>query len=338
MSKHFELVQAGIQLVKNTEHVTNYAKSQGNDPDQKIRQAFFDLMGTETPTKKDIRRHEVEIFEILEEVLIETYLDGVNQDEFFMRFAEVRNLAKGDSQEFFVEDDAVVIVSEHAGSHWNIRRQKMEGGTPFSVETKPHAAAVYGDFFLFVTGRLSFSRLIQKVAEGIQNKIYQEVAASFASASTHLPTQLKKTGTVVLDDLLDLYSTVEGATGSAIVLGTRKALAKVTALGNATLLTEQQKGDIAKKGIVSEMNGMILVQLPSVLKANSFDFAYDDDQLLVLSGNDDKFIKLVFEGDDMMKQVQDNTTNTDMSFEYKFITEFGTKVVLSTVFGIYTGI
>lgn len=325
-----ELVTLCVDVVKNPTRVEHYSK--GKDADTKIRQKFFEIMGTETPTKKDIRRHEVAIFEIIEEVLTETYLKGVEEDAFFQRFADTRNLALGDAQEFFVEDDAVVVVSEHAGNHWTITRQKMEGGTPFTVKVKSYAAAIYGDFHLFVTGRLSFGKMVEKVGDGILAKINSEVAASFANATANLPTEYKKTGAYDEEKLMELVSRVEALAGSAIVVGTRAALSKI---GNVEYFSNEMKNEKAATGKVGQYNGMTIVQLPAVYKANSFDFAYDDKQILVLPANDDKFIKLVFEGDDEVKQVADNKENIDMSFEYKFITKFGCSVVFSTLFAEY---
>jgi hypothetical protein len=325
-----ELVTLCVDVVNNPARVAHFSK--GQDADTKIRAKFFEIMGTETPTKKDIRRHEVQIYEIMEEVLTETYLKGVEEDAFFSRFAETRNLALGDSQEFFIEDDGVVVVSEHAGNHWNIDRQKLEGGTPFTVKVKSYSAAIYGDFFLFLTGRLTFGRLVAKVGDGILNKINGEVAASFASAATNLPAQFKKTGAYDEDKLIELVSHVEAIAGSAVVVGTRSGLSKV---GNVEYFSNEMKNEKAGTGKVGQYNGMTFVQLPSVHKANSFDFAYDDKQLLVLPANDDRFIKLVFEGDDMINQTTEGTDNVDMSLEYKFLTKFGTSIVFSTLFGEY---
>lgn len=329
-----ELIKLCVDVVNNPAQVQHFSK--GKDADSAIRGQFLELMGTEKPTAKDIRRHEVAIFEILEEVLTETYLNGVNEDEFFMRFAETRNIALGDTQEFYVEDDGVVVVSEHAGNHWTINRQKMEGGQSFPVKTKAYAAAVYGDFFLFVTNRLSFGKLIAKVAQGIQNKIYEEVAASFAAATAMLPGAFTATGAYDEDELIDIVSHVEAATGSnPIVLGTRKGLAKVIAGMDKTLFSDSMKNELSRTGRVSDVNGLTLVQLPAVHKVNSFDFAYDDTQLLILPGNDERFIKIIFEGEDYVKQVSDNTTNNDMSFEYKFLTKFGVATVFGKLFGVY---
>ncbi len=330
---HTELVRLCVDQVKNPAQVMNFSK--GKDVDEVIRGKFLEIMGTENPTKKDLRRHSVELFEILEEVLTETYLKGVKENDFFRQFAEIRNLALGDSQEFYIEDDAVVIVSEHAGNHWNIDRQKMEGGTSFTVQTKAFAAAVYGDFFLFLTGRLSFGKLVEKVGKGIEDKINAEVAAAFASAGASLPAEFQASGSYDEGTLQELVSHVEAQAGSAIVVGSKKALSKITAGANLASYTEGMKADLHKNGRVAEYNGMTLVQLPAVHKANTFDFAYDDNQLLVLPNNGVKPIKLVFEGDSLVKETTDNKANIDMSFDYSFITRFGTKVVFDALYGVY---
>lgn len=337
MENKSNLVKLCVDSVMNPTQVQHFAK--GADVDATIRRQFFDLMGTEKPTMKDIRRHKTEIFEILEEVLTETYKKGINEDEFFMQFAEIRNIALGDAQEFYIEDDAVLVVSEHAGSHWDITRQKLEGGASFTVKTKAYAIGVYGDFFLFATGRLSFAKLVSKVAEAIQNKIYSEVAMSFANAVTKLPTEFTATGTYDEIKLQALVAHVEAVTGSpAVVVGTRQALAKVTAGLNVTYYSDAMKNELAKTGRIANVNGLTLVQLPTVHKQNTFEFAYDDNQLLVLpqGGVSDRFIKIVFEGEDYMKEVSDELGNVDMSIEYKFMTRFGVNAIFSTLFGVYT--
>lgn len=328
-----ELVKLCVDYVKSPAQVLNF--SQGKDVDEVIRGRFFKLMGTEKPTQKDLRRHQVAVFEILEEVLTETYLKGVDENEFFAQFAEVRNIALGDAQEFYIEDDGVVIVSEHAGNNWNIHRQKLEGGTSFNVKTKSYSAGVYGDFFQFLTGRLSFGKLIDKVGQGIQRKINSEVAASFADAADKLPSVFQATGSYDEATLLDIVSHVEAASGGAYVVGTKKALAKVTAGADYGTFTEGMKAELHNNGRITHYNGMTLVELPAVHKAGSFDFAYDDDQLLILPATNIKPIKLVFEGDSMVREVNDNTANMDMSFDYRFLTRFGTSVIFDALYGHY---
>lgn len=330
-----KLVTACVDLINNPTRVQHF--SEGKDADQKIREAFYKIMGTENPTRNDVRRHKVAIFEILEEVLTETYLNGVNEDEFFMRFADVRNIARGDQREFYVKDSAILTVSEHAGDNWSVRRQKLEGGTNFTVKTKAHAVAVYGDFFLFLTGRLSFGELIEASAKAFQNKIYEGVAAAFGNASSALPTELKATGVYDESELTRVYRHVQAASGSRpIVLGTAAGLGEVIAGGTVEWFSDSMLNELNNTGRIGVYKGMVLVELPTVHRANSFEFAYDDKKLLILPSNDVKPVKIVFEGETMMKETSNNTENIDMSFDYTFIAQFGINVILDSVFGTYT--
>ncbi|PLR72310.1 hypothetical protein [Bacillus sp. UMB0728] len=326
-----DLVKLCVDTVRG--QVQNYSSEKASDV---IRKAFFEIMGTEKPTFKDVRRHKVEVFEILEEVLDNTVINGVNEDEFFMQFAEVRNVALGDSIKFNVPDNSLLVASELAGNHWDITRQKLDAGVDFTVDTKAFGLAVYADFLAFLAGRIDFAALVAKVARAMQDLIYQEVAASFAAASASLPSQFKATGTYDESQLVEIAAHVEAASGTApVIVGTRKALAKVTAGINPALLSDRTKDNLNNTGRIEVVNGMTLVQLPTVHKANSFEFAYDDNQLLILPSGENKPVKLVYEGDSLVKEVSDGTENMDMSLEYKFITKFGTNVVFSSLYGVY---
>ncbi|AZV43719.1 hypothetical protein BAOM_3110 [Peribacillus asahii] len=327
-----ELVKLCVDTVKNPSIVQNFSK--GLNPSDVIRKEFFEILGTEKPTYKDLRKHKVEVFEILEEVLDQTVINGVNEDDFFMQFAETRNVALGDQLEFYVPDNSLLVASELAGNHWDITRQKLDVGQSFTVKTRSFGMAVYADFMQFLAGRVDFAELVAKVAKAIQNKIAQEVAASFAAGAGYLPTEFKATGSYSEGTLMDIVGHVEAATGATpMVVGTRKALAKVTAGAN---LSESMKDQLNQTGHLSVYNGLVLVQLPTVHKANTFEFAYDDNKLLVLPANDAKPVKLVFEGDSLVKEVSDGTQNMDMSLEYKFLTRFGVQVVFNTLYGSYT--
>lgn len=334
MSNKQALVQLCVDHINNPERVAHFSK--GKDVDTVIRAKFAEIIGTEHPTKKDLRRHQVAIYEILEEVIVETALKEVEENEFFMQFAETRNIARGDRNEFYIEDDAVLYVSEHSGTHWNISRQKLEGGTSFSVKTKAFAIAVYTDFELFMLGRVNFATLVAKVSDAIKRKVMEEVAASFAAGSAQLPAEFYQTGTYAESQLVKIYQHVQAATGTQpVIVGTQSALTQITAGLAVEWYSDGMKDTLNSTGRIGVYKGMTLVQLPQAHKANTFEFAYDDNQLLILPNAADKFVKIVFEGDDMIKEVSDNITNNDMSIEYKYITRFGTQTVFSSVFGLY---
>lgn len=325
-----DLVKLCVDTVKN--RVQNYSASQA---DEVIRKAFFDLMGTEKPDYKDMRRHGVEVFEIMEEVLTQSIINGVDENNFFMQFAETRNVALGDSIEFTVEDNSLLVASELSGNHWDITKQKLEGGASFTVKTRAFGLAVYADFLAFLAGRVDFAGLVAKVGRAMSDRIAQEVATAFHAGASYLPSQFKGSGSYSEDTLLDIVAHVEAASGQApVVVGTRKGLNKVIGGVNSALYSDGMKDQLNGTGVLTTVNGMNLVQIPTVHKANTFDFAYDDNKLLILPANTAP-IKIVYEGDSVVKEVSDGTTNMDMTMEYKFITKFGTAVVFNNLYGEY---
>ena len=51
---------------------------------------------------------------------------------------------------------------------------------------------------------------------------------------------------------------------------------------------------------------------------------------------DNKFIKLIYSGDAMIKETTDATVNQDMTNEYYFIQRYGIATVIRTLFGKVT--
>ena len=50
---------------------------------------------------------------------------------------------------------------------------------------------------------------------------------------------------------------------------------------------------------------------------------------------DNKFIKVVNEGNPEMRQVNDNTVNQDMTYDYRYMFKMGVAVQIGLLFGVY---
>ena len=327
-------------VTKSKTEIFQESEGKIKNADDFIRGKFVEAYGTPTPKYKDFKNNPV-YFQIIEQVLTAVGYQGIDENAFYNQFAEVVYVDRGDSYEFRKEDAGVVVFSEFAGDHWDINRQKLGAGHSISIDTKVYAAGMYNDYLQFMRGRASFQSMVAAVSRGLLQKIDEEVAASFASVSSQLPAEFKKTGTFNLDELLDLYAHVEASGGESIVLGTKKALAQVTKGANVALYTEAMKNETHTRGNVSQFMGMTLVELPNAHKAGTFDFAYDDSKLLVLpTGTTPRPVKLLIEGElEFARDVQDPRSHYDMSYEHKVITRFGTAVVIDNgLFGIYEGI
>ena len=111
---------------------------QAND---KIVEVFRKVLGiNEASSKKEIRnairRNQVEIFEILEEIIPDLLVSGWEDNPFFREYVDVRNLALGDKNEFYVEDNSVLTVTKVSGNHHDLIRQRLGSGKTFTVATE----------------------------------------------------------------------------------------------------------------------------------------------------------------------------------------------------------
>ena len=80
--------------------------------DQAVRDAFFEILGEEKLTWKGWRRHKIECFEIMENVLdVNIPLSWVDSP-FYKQFVETKSTADGDTNEFVVEDASVLFTSK----------------------------------------------------------------------------------------------------------------------------------------------------------------------------------------------------------------------------------
>ena len=341
MTQHAELVQLCTDVIKSPEKALKFSKTR--TPEEAIQMSMREILGfnesetiTSTKFDKAMRKNGEVVFEIIEEVLTDQLVVGVDQNEFFQQFAEVRNLALGDKQSFYIEDDGVVSISQVSNGNWDIRRQKLEGGRSIQVDTQTYGAKMYADFFQLLLGRITFTDFATKVAEGFTRHLNQMVAGSFGNAVAQLPAQFQVTGALDLDKLTELYDLVEAANGSATIVGTRRALNQVFNLESADYITNSQKDDYQRTGIVGYVRGMRFVMLPQVLKENSFDFAYDDTKLMGLPASEQvKPVKIVMEGDALVREIPTNQTNEDQTVEYTMTTMYGAAVAFGGVFGYY---
>lgn len=95
---------------------------QAND---KIVEMFRNVIGvdeksTKAEVRKAIRRNQVAVFEIIEEVINDMLVSGWEQNPFFREYVDVRNLALGDKNEFYVPDNSVLSVMKVSGNHHDI--------------------------------------------------------------------------------------------------------------------------------------------------------------------------------------------------------------------------
>ena len=126
------------QLMFETGMKTNRVDTR--EANDKIREIMFSVLGVdEKCSKKElrraIRRHKIDIFEIIEETVENLLVSGWGENPFFNEFVEIKSMAEGDTNEFYVPDEMILTVSELSGGHHDLIRQRLSEGQTFSVKT-----------------------------------------------------------------------------------------------------------------------------------------------------------------------------------------------------------
>ena len=315
--------------------VANFSAENAKYTDEAIRQAFYEILGDDKLTYKNWRKHKVEIFEIIEEVLDITLPDAWNDSPFYNEMVEVKNFLLGQKNEFIVEDDSTLVVSRISGNHWNIDRQKLPAGKTFSVETEWFGIRVYDELERFLKGVQTVEKMFAKMQDAIQKDIDARIYSAFNGAGTYLPSEFQESGSFVKDTMLELVQKVQIASQRTVrIAGTKQALAKLDGVLSSEWISNEMKEEKHTTGRIKVWEGINTVEIPQTFTRGTYDFKVEDNVLYVLPENF-KPIKLYYEGQSRSRELGDHDTE-DMTIDVQIQTKIGIGVVFDTLFGTYS--
>lgn len=319
------------------------------DADKMIKDKFRLIMGVdEHASSKEIRRaiefHKHEIFAVIEDVVDEMLTTGWTDNEFFRDFVEVRNLALHDQNEFVTEDKTVLSVGRIEGNHWDIDRQRLGVGETFRVPTYWVGLGVYEEFERVMTGRADWTKLVNKIYEALDYYVDGIVYEAVMSAGKQvLPgsEQFYKTSALNAsskDQLLTMVEDVQAANRGVevVIMGTKTALSKLNAITDVDWISNSDKEDRRNLGRLGIWEGTRLVELPQVFAKNdTSQKLVNSNMLLIMPVADNKFVKLVYEGESRIREITDKDSQNDMTYEFKYFTKLGVSTIIGRYFGTW---
>lgn len=333
------------QLMFETGMGTNQVDTK--EANDKIREIMFSVLGVdEKCSKKElrraIRRHKIDIFEIIEETVENLLVSGWGENPFFNEFVEIKSMADGDTNEFYVPDEMILTVSELSGNHHDLIRQRLSEGQTFSVKTSWYGVKIYAEYELFMSGRIDWATFVQKIYEAYDKMVNDMVYSSVMAAGDKvLPSsQFSKTGkldSTTKDEFMTLIEDVQGANGTEVVImGTKSALSKLNALEDVDWISNSMKEERHTTGRLGLFEGVRLVEIPQRFANNDTSKKLvDNTKLLIMPVADNRFIKIYNEGDAQIKEVSDGTTNMDKTIEYEYQIKMGVATIINRKFGMW---
>ena len=305
--------------------------------DQAIREAFFEILGDDKLTWQGWRNHKNEIFTVIENVLTTNLPKAWENSPFYDQFVEVKNGALGDTNEYVIDQDGILIASRFSGNHWDVDRQKLQGKRSFSVPTEWIYIHVYDELERFLNGATSLPEMMTKLQNGFQNEIDARIYTSFNGIGTYLPEAFKETGAYVRETMMDLIQRVQIASQSNVILaGTKTALAAIAEGIDSKWISNAQQEEMATKGALLNLTGLgvTAMEIPQVFVRGTYDFKIDNTSIYVLPNNT-RPIKLFYEGNTRALDYNENQTH-DQTVGTIAETKLGTAVIMPSLFGKYT--
>lgn len=285
--------------------------------------------------RKALRRNKVEIFEIIETLVNVIVNEGFKGDEFWTRFVDERNLALGDKNEFVVPENSEFVVSKIADGILTPRRQRIGKQTTLSVDTEYRIIRAYEEFSRFMSGRIDWVDVCDRVAKAFQKAMWTDIYTAFTGINE---TTAPLNGTYIVngaydeDALLEICEHVEATTGKTVyICGAASALRKCT----TAVVSHKAQDALYDNGYYGKFNGYDMIKLNQVHAPGTDRFILPSNELYIVAG-DDQFIKFVREGDTEIIE-RDYSQNADATQEYLMREKWGVAVVFSGKgFGKYT--
>lgn len=321
------------------------------DATAKIVSKFRSIIGlddkaTKAEVRKAIRKNQQVLFDLIEEVVPNLLQTGWQDNPFFNEFVETKNIDIGDQNVFYTEDETILSVSKLSGNHWDIDRQRLGKGASFSVETSWYGIAVYSEYERLLTGAEDFATFVTKLYEAVDKFVNESIWQAMQSAAAQLPGgatgsgQWVKTGALTEAEktvFMQLIEDVQMATGmDVVIMGTKTALSRLEGIQDIDWVSEDMRVQRNTTGRIGYFEGIRLVEIKQGFRLNdTANRLVDDKQLLIMPVGDNKFIKVVNEGNPEMRQVNDNTVNQDMTYDYRYMFKMGVAVQIGLLFGVY---
>lgn len=313
-----------------------FSKDSEVTPDEALRAGFNRIMDLQDDnkviSKKVFRAHKTEIFEILEEIVQETVHEGLT--DVLDGFVEYRNLALGDTNEFYVPDNKYFRVATISDGNGNLRRQRMRDGQTYQVPVQIKGVKIYEEFVRFMSGRVNFLDMIARVGESmvkeVKEEIYQAVITNFREAGAGTVYRQTISGGVPTEkDILTVAKHLEAKTGAKVVI-----YGSALALSNLDIKYPDNESKAIRngQGFFGKVAGIDAVEIPPMHKIGTDEFIFEDDAILLLPQTNDKMVKVVNEGEAFIVD-SDALNRVDLQTEYLLTQKLGIAVVPSSKFG-----
>ena len=275
------------------------------------------------------------IFQIIQEAIDEVLPAKVMEQ--YMMFADVKSIALGDKATFNIKvTDASrrraksFITKVGAAGRYEIFRL---AGRSYDVTMSAIGGAAQVMYEELIRGTVNFADMVQIVLEGMDDRIYEMIAAALIRAISALQTANKVSTAGFDEEEMDRLLRIVDSYGSkANIYCTFEFAAKMLP-ANASWTTDAMKAELWNNGYLGNYKGHnVIVLKQAFIDETNTKQVLDPSYAWILPSGGEKPVKIVFEGTTQMREVE---SQDDWSKHIDMYKRVGVAAILTNNMAVY---
>ena len=290
----------------------------------------------------DFMRIKPDVFELLQEMADEYLPARLNAT--LAQFAEIKQVAQGQKVEFrlrkgWQRGKSFVTQVAPSGQYETFRLDVSQ----FTVPVKAYGAGAVVEWERFLNGQESFVELMQIIAEGIEDRIYEQIQGLLQAQRTSMPISNYQTHNGFDTTKMDTILAAVRAYGRPEIWCTQEFAGTITNMANFVPSTGTPNvptadlDDIRNQGYVGVYKGARVIVMPQSFKdETNTEKIMDPQYAYIIPAGEERIVKIIMEGDTQIREYDKDTGGMDWSTGIQMYKKVGLAIVTNpNYWGIY---
>lgn len=285
---------------------------------------------------RSFRENKNTIFALIEQTVDEVLPKRVLQQ--YEQFADVTTVPQGDKAVFVrrITEASRMRAKQFVTQVGLAARYEtfMLEGERVEVKMSAVGAAARIGFEEFLDGRIQFSDVTDVIMEAMDDYIYREIAKALATAVEELPAANKVTTTKFDTASMDrLLAIADSYAGSPATIYCTYEFAATMIPAEASWASNDMKQTVWENGYLGRYKGHNIVILPQSMEdATNAKKVIDPSNAYIINSGQEKPVKIAFEGQTAVRDVEDND---DWSRDMQTYKKFGVAILTNPSICVY---
>lgn len=291
-----------------------------------VQQTLRDQLNMLASDKYTYEANRPLIFKLIEQTATEVVPQ--NMISRYGQFAEVQRFKLGDRPIFTRSGMGRVRAKQFVtavGAAGVYETFKLDNES-FEVKTGIHGGAIEISLYDFLTGRLDFGQMLQIIIEGMDERVYREIAVALMRSINQLPAPNRIATNGFQEKRFDNLLATARVYGNPTIYTSYEFATKM--IPQTGWISENMKDQMWNQGYLGDYKGSSVIILPNTFEdeSNSRKVIDPGYTWIIPTGANDKPVKVAFEGGLNMRELDNRA---DWSRHIDIFQQVGVGVMLT---------